>query len=950
MSTKLFNGRGLPRIALIWLAGIVVTSLVLTPLLLGGPSSYQANNSIKEAKPDKAVQEAYGHLPLSFEPNTGQFDPQVQFMARGSGYELFLTPSEAVFSLKKGEDKKPQVDKFAPPIPETQPIDSQPPLVLRMKAIDSNPYPQLIGQDELPGKVNYFIGNDPNKWHTDIPTYSQVKYQGLYPGVDLVYYGNQGQLEYDFMVAPGADPDQIHLGYDGVEELRLNPLGELELQTKQGVVTQHPPLIYQEIEGQRQLIPGRYRLLDNKQVGFRLGDYNRARPLVIDPVLVYSTYLGGSGNDESTGVTVDSNHNVYVIGYTSSPNFPTYNPFQNNNNPVGTNFTDAFISKLNPTGSALVYSTYLGGSTNDFSSAITVDSSGNAYAVGGTNSINFPTHNPLQANMAGAGDIFLAKLTPTGNALTYSTYFGGTSLDFAASITLDPNTNVYISGYTLSTNFPTLNPFQASFGGIEDTFLTKVNADGSALIFSTYMGGSSSENGFAITLDSNLNIYITGTTDSTDFPTKNPFQNSSKGGGEIFISEFSPLGGLIYSTYIGGTGYDVSKGIRVDSNNNIYISGFTASTDFPIQNPFQASAKGSYDAIVLKLNPTGNSLIYSTYLGGSDNDTSIGIALDSGGNIVIVGSTLSLDFPTQNPFQTNNNGDSDIFVAKLSSNGNSLIYSTYFGGSNRDDARSFALDNDDNVYISGNTGSADFPTRNPFQANINQGSDAFITKISGIATCSFSVTNSTDDGSGTSCGTLSYALKQVTIYAAPVTITLPAQITFTGPMPVVTPTATVTLAGSCTDNNGRGTPETKIIAGSGAGSNALTLTNNMAVSGVAITGFSGYALNITGNNNTVSCSWLGRVDGTSATANGGGVRLAGSNNKLGLVNQPLSGNLISGNTGVGVQVESGSKGNTAYYNLIGYTADRSGPLRNGSGAVKVLAGGQLNFGPYNRLR
>jgi len=292
--------------------------------MLVGPVSYQENIPVKaDNKPTKAVQEAYGHLPMSFEPNAGQFDSQVQFMARGSGYSLFLTPGEAVFSLKRGEDKKPQVEKFSPPIPETQPTDSQPPLVLRMHAIDSNPFPQLIGQEELPGKVNYFIGNDSNKWHTDIPTYSQVKYQGLYPGVDMVYYGNQGQLEYDFVVAPGANPDQIRLGYEGLEQLRLNPLGELELQTAQGVVTQLPPLIYQEIDGQRQQIPGSYRLLDNRQVGFVLGDYNYARPLVIDPVLVYSTYLGGFAQNYGYDITVDTTGNAYVIDFTSSTSFPT---------------------------------------------------------------------------------------------------------------------------------------------------------------------------------------------------------------------------------------------------------------------------------------------------------------------------------------------------------------------------------------------------------------------------------------------------------------------------------------------------------------------------------------------------------------------------------------------------------------------------------------------------
>ena len=545
-------------------------------------------------------------------------------------------------------------------------------------------------------------------------------------------------------------------------------------------------------------------------------------------------------------------------------------------------------------------------------------------------------------------------MNSAGNALLYSSYLGGSFEDQGYGIAVDSNDNAYLTGKTASSDFPTHNPFQAIYGNNYDVFVAKVSEDGSNLLYSTFLGGSSADIGFGIAVDSSGNVYLSGFSSSTDFPTSNPFQIANNGGNyDAFVTKLNSTGNaLLYSSYLGGSGEDRGESIAIDNSGNAYVMGQTNSNDFPTTpSSFQPIfGGGSFDIFVTEINMTGSAKVYSSYLGGSSDDVGRGIAVDSNDNAYLTGQTNSNNFPTSNPIQAAFGGWTDAFVTKVSTNGSTLVYSSYLGGSGDDVGRGIAVDSNGNAYVMGQTSSGDFPLINPFQSIFDGGNDAFITKISGDAACPFTLTSSSDDGGGTSCGTLSYALKQATIYAAPVTITLPSQITFTGPMPVVTPTATITLAGICTDNNGRGTPGSKIIAGSGAGNNALNMTNNMVLSGVTVTGFSGYALNITGSNNTVSCSWLGTADGSTPAANGGGVRLAGSNNKLGLPNLPLSGNLISGNSGLGLQVENGSKNNTAYYNLIGYTADGSGSLRNGGGGVKVLSGGQLKFGLGNKVR
>ncbi|MFZ0823455.1 MAG: SBBP repeat-containing protein, partial [Terriglobales bacterium] len=384
--------------------------------------------------------------------------------------------------------------------------------------------------------------------------------------------------------------------------------------------------------------------------------------------LVYSTYLGGIENDAVLGIAVNSSGNAYVAGWTASTNFPTMNPLQA---VYGGGSSNAFVANLNPSGSALVYSTYLGGSCADSGSGIAVDSSGNAYVTGSTCSTNFPTMNPLQAANAGGYDAFVAEINPSGSALVYSTYLGGSGDDPGTGIAVDGSGNAYVTGQTNSTNFPTMNPLQAAnAGGNDDAFVAKLNASGSALIYSTYLGGSGADGGTGIAVDSSDNAYVTGYTASTDFPTMNPLQAAYGGGGyDTFVAEINPSGSaLVYSTYLGGSGVDHGSGIAVDSTGNAYVTGYTASTDFPTMNPLQAAyGGGSDDAFVAKLNPLGSALVYSTYLGGSHDDDGLGIAVDSSGNAYATGQTNSTDFPTMNPLQPTNGGGYDVFVAKIGS-------------------------------------------------------------------------------------------------------------------------------------------------------------------------------------------------------------------------------------------------------------------------------------------
>ena len=622
---------------------------------------------------------SFAKLPLSFEANQGQAIEKVKFLSHGQGYDLFLTSDEAVLEVQDSgvriQDSRDRTrDSAAIRAPRrTTSCGPRTTDVLRLKLVHAKPDAAVLGAHELPGKVNYFLGNDPAKWRSNLPTFAEVRYRHVYPGIDLIYHGDQeGRLEYDFVVAPGADPNAITLQVGAVREppVRIDRNGSLVISTGRGEIRFNKPQVYQSESGSSlvtrhsSLVEGRFTLDALNHVRFALGPYDHTRPLVIDPSLTYSTYLGGAG-DQAKGVTVDSSGNAYVTGTTVSTGFPLANPLQSSNkSKSGT----AFVSKLNSGGSALVYSTYLGGSVSEQANAIAVDPSGDAYVTGSTCSSDFPTVTPVQAGLKGVCDGFVAELNAAGSSLVYSTFLGGsgtvqsgTSLgDEGLGIAVDSSGAAYVTGGTWSTDFPTVAPIQ-TYGGGEDAFLSKFSAGGATLVYSTYLGGTAQDQGNGIAVDSSGNAYVTGFTLSSDFPTVSPFQASNKATtyGTAFVAKVDPAGSaLVYSTYIGGSAMDSAEAVAVDSAGDAYLAGATWSSDFPTFIPLQPGIAAKYagsNAFVTKLNPAGSALLYSTYLGGSGHamnatpssggDTAYGIAVDPLGVAFVAGLTGSADFP-----------------------------------------------------------------------------------------------------------------------------------------------------------------------------------------------------------------------------------------------------------------------------------------------------------------
>jgi hypothetical protein len=615
------------------------------------------------------ILEAVGNQSLIFEPNQGQTDDQVKFLSRGKGFMLFLTPTEAVLALAKTSGPGSQSG------------------TLRLKLEGANPEAEVVALDVLPSKSNYFIGNDSRKWRANVPNYARVRFKNVYPGVDLIYYGNQRQVEYDFVVAPGADPSPIMLAIGGASDgrrsgsrgpVQIDCSGNLVVHTTGGKVHLRKPVVYQlsQGDGDRTYLDGRYVLRSSATQGgeagfanrehkirFQLAAYDRTKAVVIDPVLTYSTYLGGSQEDAGNSIAVDSSGNAYVAGLALSADFPTSSPIQAT---TGGGY-DAFVAKLDAAGSSPVYTTYLGGAGSDQALGIATDSSGNAYVTGQTSSNDFPLANPLQATMGGGYDAFVTKLDATGAPpLVYSTYLGGSGTDKAFAIAVDGVGSAYVTGQASSNNFPLANALQPVFGGIEDAFVAKVNKTGTGLVYSTYLGGSSTEETHGIAVDSSGNAYVTGWTSSSNFPTANAAQKAYAGAQDAFLAKLDSAGAtLVYSTYLGGNGVDQGLSIAVDSSGQAYVTGLTASTNFPVANALQPTYGGNQDAFVTKLSATGVALIFSTYLGGHDADGGASIALDSAASPYVTGATFSNDFPTASPIQATTGGGYDAFVAKL---------------------------------------------------------------------------------------------------------------------------------------------------------------------------------------------------------------------------------------------------------------------------------------------
>lgn len=719
-------------------------------------------------------QDDYGNLALTFTANQGQVDPRVKFISSGSGYTLFLTDQAAILSLAKSVPASNGGSE--PTLSKRRKAD-----VVSMELSGVRHAPRVMGTDQLPGTANYFIGNDPAKWHTHVPTYAKVQYSSVYPGINLVYYGDQRQLEYDFVIAPHADPLSIRLHFAGARRLKMFRNGDLSIHAPDGDIVLRSPVIYQMNKGQRHTIDGRLKLLAGNSICFAVGPYDHTHELVIDPVLSYSTYLGGTGLDSASAIAIDKDGSAYVTGSTSSPNFPVRNPYQAQNSSIPNGV--AFVSKLNSTGTALLYSTYLGGtnscnnydqpSAGDYGAAIAVDSAGSAYVTGQACSTDFPTtkgafQTTNHAAAIGSTNGFVTKLDPSGSSLAYSTYLGGSGYDIdnfplgdaTSGIALDSAGDAYVVGTANSNNYPiTSTAFQSSNLAYPEgtaATITKLNPTGSALVYSTYLGGPSGLNGssFAngIAVDQSDNFYVTGGTASTSFPvTRNAFQsqnnsNESQLNVNVFVSKFNTAGTtLLYSTYLGGSGCyggyhgDFGQGIAVDAWGNAYIAGSACSADFPVTpNAFQTTNKNenlyaNSTTFVSKIDTNTGALEYSTYLGGSGGwdvggDYSGGLAIDGTGSVYVTGYTYSIDFPvTSDAYQSANRagspgpapGSSNAFLSKLDPTLGTLLYSTYLGGTGysngeyvdaADGANGIALDDLGNPSIAGFAYSDNFPT------------------------------------------------------------------------------------------------------------------------------------------------------------------------------------------------------------------------------------------------
>jgi hypothetical protein len=755
------------------LATLLATLLTCLPLALGQEDSRRGQQ----------VQN-YGNLPLSFEANWGQTDSQVRFLSRGNGYSLFLTDSAAVLALNK-RAKRNQIMGYVKSQSTT--VKTGKTDVIRMELAGANHAMRVAGVNKLTGTANYFIGNDPARWHSGVETYGKVKYTGVYPGVDLVYYGNQAQLEYDFVVAPGASPEPIRLHFAGTEKLSMSPRGDLKVMARNGEMALKKPVVYQDSNGLRKYIDGQFKLLASNSVKFALGNYDHCLPLIVDPVLTYATYLGGDLSDYASAIAVDASGYAYVAGVATSSDFPvTTGAFQTENGNSENIKSNAFVSKLDPTGSSLIYSTYLGGTSavqGDNAMALALDGSGNVYLAGIAWSSDFPiTKGAFQTQKLAPDSepsAFVTKLNSIGGALIYSTFLGGNGGDYsegkngknyygdgATSLAVDSTGNAYITGYASSPDFPvTSGALQiknaAAAQQTFNAFITKLNPAGSAEVYSTYLGGSgdreSGDLASSLALDSSGNAYVTGFATSADFPlTKGAFQVTNSGfpsSTNAFVSKLNSSGSaLVFSTFLGGCCGDQANAIAVDSSGNSYVTGQTTSSDFPITTgAFQTTynAQGDYTGFITKLNQTGTAEIYSTYLGGTDEDSVNSIAIDTSGNAYVVGAASSSDFPiTKDAFQKQNNGivestvdlGGNAFITELNPAGSALVYSTYLGGgcyycNAGDYATSVALDGTGNLYLAGYAESVNFPvTKGAFQTVHNQDTtgipNAFIAKLS----------------------------------------------------------------------------------------------------------------------------------------------------------------------------------------------------------------------------
>ena len=663
-----------------------------------------------------------------FEPNQGQYLSEIRYRTRTREYDLFLSTHGAIIGLRGS-------GRFA-----------------RMSFLGANPSPVLTPLDQQAGTINHLIGNDDSRWRTGIARFGKVRYDDLYPAIDLLYYPAGEAIEYDLVVSPGGSVESIRMCWDGTDTIAISGEGDLVVTVAGREIVMVRPSVYQQIAGRRVTLAGRYRLRSQTEVAFEIDGAEPTETVVIDPVILrYASYIGGDLHDGAFGVAVDGDRNVYVTGLTYSPDLASPDALQ----PSLAGNADIYVTKLASDG-RVIFTTYLGGTgaelggpfSGDGWNDVEVDSEGNVYLTGTTRSRDFPvTPNALQPTFGGGpDDAFVAKLSPDGKRLTYSTYLGGSDEDQARAIALDQSGAAYLTGRTQSPDFPSRNSFQPKYGGGIDAFVTKLSPDGSVLLFSSFLGGTGIEVGRDIAVDSSGNAYVAGRTVSANFPaTAEAFQTvyggtGPFGQGDAFAAKVSSEGLLIYATFLGGSGGEIAAGVAVETG-HAYVSGLTESAGFPTTaGSFQTRyAGGASDGFLTKLDPEGRRAIYSTFVGGAGgSDECFSVAVDAHGQAYCAGVTFSTAFPALDAFQPSLRGETDAFVLKLDRTGSRLLYSSYLGGTGRENGFRIVLDDAGNAYMVGGTGSADFPaTASAAKGVLGGVQDSFIaivTHVEGVRT------------------------------------------------------------------------------------------------------------------------------------------------------------------------------------------------------------------------
>ncbi len=665
--------------------------------------------------------------PMSFTENAGQWDESIKFRASAGAATMWFGSDGAYYQFARELSDFESSDKSDKQGPGEVEV-----MMIKASFVGARSNPEVVGADKLDYKCNYFLGNDPSRWHTNVSNYESIVYREVYPGIDLKYFGNGEQLEYDFIVSPGTDPSRIEVRYDGADGVYVNGSGELVVETHWGSVTELRPYVYQEDGSGRIEVVGSYRLLSPNSFGFSFDEgYDPSLPLIIDPVLTYSTYLGGSGSDYGWGIDIDDSDYAYTLGVTNSADFPVINAAQE----TLAGDWDVTVSKISLETGQFIFSTYLGSTGREENPRMELDRDGCTYIVGRTWADDFPVSGAFDATFDGSSDAFLTKLSAGGNQLIFSTFLGGSDDDFGMGVAVDTALNAYVTTTTYSTDFPTLNPFQLAPGQVSKAAtVSKFTVAGDQLVFSTYLGGLQDDESRAILVDDEGCVYLTGYTYSKDFPLENAYDSVLDGSTDCFLTKFSSDGSsLIYSTYFGGTSVELCTAMGLDDLGRLYVTGGTASADLPIVNGFQPIHSGGsalgYDIFVAKFSQAGTDLLYSTFLGGAGDDFGEGMCLGRYGEIYLTGYTYSFDFPLADPLFDEMLGVPDAIVARIDDDGSGLKFSSYLGGSLSDVGRNVVINDLRSVYVTGYTTSSNFPVVDPIQTYRRGTRDAFVSMI-----------------------------------------------------------------------------------------------------------------------------------------------------------------------------------------------------------------------------